>query len=174
MKNTFLSFCFLALTPFLFAQTFTISGTVKESTSGEPIIGAKVFDTKSKKGTLTNEYGFFSLSLPKDSVYLRVSYMGYVAMEYQLDGSENTALQIDLNTIQELDEVTVSAQKNIEEETQMSSFDVSIEKIKSLPVFLGEKDIIKTIQLFPGVQSGSEGSSGIYVRGGGQDQNLML
>lgn len=174
MKNILLIFFFLAFTQVLFSQTFTISGTVKESESGEPIIGAKIFDTKSKKGTLSNDYGFFSITLPKDSVYLRVSYMGYTAMEYQMDGSKNIAVQVDLNTIQELDEVTVSAQKNIEEQTQMSSFDVSIEKIKALPVFLGEKDIIKTIQLFPGVQSGSEGSSGIYVRGGGQDQNLML
>ena len=157
-----------------FSQKFTISGTVRDQASGEPIIGAKVFDTKSKKGTLSNDYGFFSLTLPKDSVYLRVSYMGFTAMEYQIDGSKNTVLEVDLNTIQELEEVTVNAQKNIEEQTQMSSFDVSIEKIKALPVFLGEKDIIKTIQLFPGVQSGSEGSSGIYVRGGGQDQNLML
>lgn len=174
MKNIILSFCFVTLTTLLYSQAFTISGTVKESSSGEPIIGAKVFDTKSKKGTLSNEYGFFSLTLPKDSVYLRVSFMGFTAMEYQIDGSKNVALEVDLKTIQELDEVTVRAQKNIEEQTQMSSFDVSIEKIKALPVFLGEKDIIKTIQLFPGVQSGSEGSSGIYVRGGGQDQNLML
>ena len=150
MKNIILSFCFVTLTTLLYSQAFTISGTVKESSSGEPIIGAKVFDTKSKKGTLSNEYGFFSLTLPKDSVYLRVSYMGFTAMEYQIDGSKNIALEVDLSTIQELDEVTVRAQKNIEEETQMSSFDVSIEKIKALPVFLGEKDIIKTIQLFQG------------------------
>ena len=76
MKNIILGFCFVTLTTLLYSQAFTISGTVKESSSGEPIIGAKVFDTKSKKGTLSNEYGFFSLTLPKDSVYLRVSYMG--------------------------------------------------------------------------------------------------
>ena len=174
MKSILFILFLFSLSFHSFSQKFTISGTVRDQASGEPIIGAKVFDIKSKKGTLSNEYGFFSLTLPKDSVYLRVSYMGFTAMEYQMDGSKNIALQVDLNTIQELDEVTVNAQKNIEEQTQMSSFDVSIEKIKALPVFLGEKDIIKTIQLFPGVQSGSEGSSGIYVRGGGQDQNLML
>ncbi|MDO7610711.1 MAG: TonB-dependent receptor, partial [Crocinitomicaceae bacterium] len=174
MKSILFILFLFSLSFHSFSQKFTISGTVRDLSSGEPIIGAKVFDIKSKKGTLSNDYGFFSLTLPKDSVYLRVSYMGFTAMEYQMDGSKNTALEVDLNTIQELEEVTVNAQKNIEEQTQMSSFDVSIEKIKALPVFLGEKDIIKTIQLFPGVQSGSEGSSGIYVRGGGQDQNLML
>ena len=87
---------------------------MKESSSGEPIIGAKVL-IPNQKGTLSNEYGFFSLTLPKDSVYLRVSYMGFTAMEYQIDGSKNIALEVDLSTIQELDEVTVRAQKNIEE-----------------------------------------------------------
>ena len=174
MKNISLLVIMLSFFQLSIAQKFTISGTVKDLKSGEPIIGAKVFDLKSKKGTLSNEYGFYSLTLPNDSVYLRVSYIGFTAMEYPLDGFENVALNVELSTVQELDEVTVSAQKNIEEQTQMSSFDVSIEKIKALPVFLGEKDIIKTIQLFPGIQSGSEGSSGIYVRGGGQDQNLML
>ena len=174
MKKISIVLLFLSYLQFSFAQNFTISGTVKESKTGEPIIGAKIYDLKSKKGTLSNEYGFYSLTLPQDSVYLRVSYIGYTAMEYQFNGVNNRALSVELMTIQELDEVTVTAEKNIEERTQMSSFDVSIEKIKALPVFLGEKDIIKTIQLFPGVQSGSEGSSGIYVRGGGQDQNLML
>jgi outer membrane cobalamin receptor len=174
MKNISLILILLTCVQLSFSQKFTISGTVKDFKSGEPIIGAKVFDLKSKKGTISNEYGFYSITLPKDSVYLRVSYMGFTAMQYQMDGSKNVALNVELNTVQELDEVTVTAQKNIEEQTQMSSFDVSIEKIKALPVFLGEKDIIKTIQLFPGIQSGSEGSSGIYVRGGGQDQNLML
>ena len=174
MKKTILVLLIISFSFISFSQTFTISGTIKEKNSGEPIIGAKIYDLKSKKGTISNEYGFYSLTLPKDSVYLRVSYMGFSAMEYQMDGSQNYALSVELNTVQDLDEVTVNAVKNIEEQTQMSSFDVSLEKIKSLPVFLGEKDIIKTIQLFPGVQSGSEGSSGIYVRGGGQDQNLML
>ena len=174
MKKQLLTLLLICTVSISFSQSFTISGTIKDAESGEPIIGAKVFDTKSKKGTVSNEYGFYSITLPKDSVYLRVSYIGFSAMEYQMDGVKNVALNIELGTVQELDEVTVNAQKNIEEQTQMSSFDVSIEKIKALPVFLGEKDIIKTIQLFPGIQSGSEGSSGIYVRGGGQDQNLML
>ena len=145
MKKLSLILLIMTCVQLSFAQKFTISGTVKEAKTGEPIIGAKIYDLKSKKGTLSNEYGFYSLTLPKDSVYLRVSYIGYTAMEYQFDGVKNYALSVDLMTIQELDEVTVTAEKNIEERTQMSSFDVSIEKIKALPVFLGEKDIIKTM-----------------------------
>mgnify|MGYP000131900353 CR=1 FL=1 len=116
MKNISLILILLTCVQLSFSQKFTISGTVKDLQSGEPIIGAKVFDTKSKKGTLSNEYGFYSLTLPKDSVYLRVSYIGFTAMEYQIDGSENVALNIELSTVQELDEVTVNAQKNIEEQ----------------------------------------------------------
>ena len=142
MKKQLLTLLLICTVSISFSQSFTISGTIKDVESGEPIIGAKVFDTKSKKGTVSNEYGFYSITLPKDSVYLRVSYIGFSAMEYQMDGKQNVALNIELGSVQELDEVTVNAQKNIEEQTQMSSFDVSIEKIKALPVFLGEKDII--------------------------------
>ena len=126
MKKLSLILLIMTCVQLSFAQKFTISGTVKEAKTGEPIIGAKIYDLKSKKGTLSNEYGFYSLTLPKDSVYLRVSYIGYTAMEYQFDGVKNYALSVDLMTIQELDEVTVTAEKNIEERTQMSSFDVSI------------------------------------------------
>ena len=129
MKKLSLILLIMTCVQLSFAQKFTISGTIKEAKTGEPIIGAKIYDLKSKKGTLSNEYGFYSLTLPKDSVYLRVSYIGYTAMEYQFDGVKNYALSVDLMTIQELDEVTVTEEKNIEERTQMSSFDVSIEKI---------------------------------------------
>ena len=84
MKKISIVLLFLSYLQFSFAQNFTISGTVKESKTGEPIIGAKIYDLKSKKGTLSNEYGFYSLTLPQDSVYLRVSYIGYTAMEYQV------------------------------------------------------------------------------------------
>ena len=87
MKNLILILILLTSVHLSFSQKFTISGTVKDLKSGEPIIGAKVFDTKSKKGTLSNEYGFYSLTLPNDSVYLRVSYIGFTAMEYQMDYS---------------------------------------------------------------------------------------
>jgi hypothetical protein len=103
MKKTSLILLILTCVQLSFAQKFTISGTVKEAKTGEPIIGAKIYDLKSKKGTPSNEYGFYSITLPKDSVYLRVSYIGYTAMEYQFDGVKNYALSVDLMTIQELD-----------------------------------------------------------------------
>jgi len=160
----------------LFAQNPTISGYVQDLESGEPLIGASVYDTRSGKGTISNEYGFFSLTLPTDSVILRSSFVGYQAMEYQFVLEADKVLNLDLKPSLELEtvEITASELERIEEQSQMSTIDVSMEKVKALPVLLGEKDILKTIQLLPGVQSGTEGASGIYVRGGGPDQNLIL
>jgi len=111
MKKISLLLLLLSCMQLSFAQKFTISGTIKEAKTGEPIIGAKIFDLKSKKGTISNEYGFYSLTLPQDSVSIRVSYIGYTAMEYQFDGKKDIALPVELLTIQELEEVTVTAEK---------------------------------------------------------------
>lgn len=158
------------------AQNVTLSGYVQDLDTGEPLIGASVYDTRSGKGTISNEYGFYSLTLPADSVLLRASYVGYQAMEFRLHVTENRKFAINMKASLVLDDVEITASdlERIEEQTQMSTIDVSMDKVKALPVLLGEKDVLKTIQLLPGVQSGSEGSSGIYVRGGGQDQNLIL
>ncbi|MDG1841037.1 MAG: TonB-dependent receptor plug domain-containing protein [Crocinitomicaceae bacterium] len=173
-KKIFLIVLFFLNYSFLFTQKITISGYVKDAESGEPLIGAKIFDIKSKKGVIANEYGFYSLTLLKDSVRLKATFFGYGAMKYEFMPQKNKLLTINLNPIVDIEEVEISSQKRIEEESQMSSFNISMEKVKALPVFLGETDILKTIQLFPGVQSGSEGASGLYVRGGGADQNLIL
>ena len=175
MNKKLLLFLFLFLNySFIFSQSITVSGYVKNAKSGEPLIGAKIFDKKSKKGAIANEYGFYSLTLKQDSILLRVTYFGFSAMDYSFYTDKNIELIVDLSPVKEFDDVVITSQKRIEEESQMSSFDISMEKVKALPVFLGETDIIKTIQLFPGVQSGSEGASGLYVRGGGPDQNLIL
>lgn len=176
MKRYFTLFLCLFLAGYVTAQNVTLAGYIQDLETGEPLIGASVYDTKSGKGALSNEYGFYSLTLPADSVVLRASYVGYQAMEFRLDVTENRAFAINLKSTLILDAVEISASdlERIEEQTQMSAIDVSMDKVKALPVFLGEKDVLKTIQLLPGVQSGSEGSSGIYVRGGGQDQNLIL
>jgi hypothetical protein len=154
----------------------TVSGYILDSKSGEPLIGASVYDYKSSKGSTSNLYGFFSITLTGDSAQLRFSFVGFENKIEFLKLDKNHQLTIEMNSQNELDEVTVTGTETnkIEENSQMSTIDISMEKVKALPVFLGEQDVLKTIQLLPGVQSGSEGASGIYVRGGGPDQNLIL
>jgi len=176
MKKTALLFTLLLLSFFGNTQKHTISGFISDASSGEKLIGATVFDMNSKKGTTSNLYGFFSITLPEGEVNLRVSYVGYVAVFNKITLNSNTKLNLELKDNETLKEHTVIATQSekIQEKSQMSTVEISMEKVKALPVFLGEQDIMKTIQLLPGVQSGSEGSSGLYVRGGGPDQNLIL
>ncbi len=154
---------------------FTVSGYVKDANTGEWLIGAKVYDIRSLNGAITNEYGFFSLTLPQGPIDLRISYAGYQAQQLPLDLSENSVLTFELEYL-ELDAVDIVAEdtRTIAQETEMSTIDIPIAQIKLLPALLGEVDVIKAIQLLPGVQSGGEGSTGLYVRGGGPDQNLIL
>ena len=153
-----------------------MSGYVKDAETGEAIIGAKIYDLASKKGTYSNEYGFYSLNLLADTFRIRIVVSGYLAMELvsKIDSSNFLEIQLLRPQSKELAEVNLTASLPIEEQTQMSQIELSMDKVKALPVFLGEKDIIKTLQLYPGIQSGSEGASGLYVRGGGPDQNLIL
>ncbi|MBI5217562.1 MAG: TonB-dependent receptor [Bacteroidia bacterium] len=159
-----------------FAQKFTISGTAEDLKSGEKLINANVYDAISLKGTITNNYGFYSLTLPNGNVKITLSYVGYQAFQKEFNLSKDTVIKVKLNPSLELGEVVVEDTKTEKqvESTQMSRIELPIKKVKELPVFLGEVDIMKTIQLMPGVQSGSEGTSGLYVRGGGPDQNLVL
>lgn len=161
----------------LYAQNITISGYISEKKSGERLIGAVVFDPQRNIGTTSNTYGFYSLTIPAatESVSLRVSYIGYTTVERIIAPGSNISLNIELENITNLNEVVVTAQKDaIQTTTRMSTIDLPIQTIKSLPAFLGEVDIMKAIQLLPGVQGGNEGTSGLYVRGGGPDQNLVL
>jgi hypothetical protein len=156
--------------------SFTISGYITEAKTGESLIGASVFDLKSGKGTIANNYGFYSLTLPADSVRLRFSYVGYQTLVVPLLLKASQKLDIKITGVTELQGVEIIAEtseKNFEK-SQMSTMDLSMDKVRALPVLLGERDILKTIQLLPGVQSGTEGSAGLYVRGGGPDQNLIL
>lgn len=160
----------------ILAQKHTISGYIKDATNGEVLIGANVFDLKASSGTSSNTYGFYSLTLPPDSVSLVYSYVGYRPQVVQLLLTQDTLINIELTESSLLDEVVISAAEaeKIQEVTQMSTISVPIEQVKNLPAFLGEVDVLKTLQLLPGVQSGNEGTSGLYVRGGGPDQNLIL
>ena len=173
MKKAFTLFFFCL--PFLaWAQRPTISGFVRDASSGEALIGANIWNFPTSEGTATNSFGFFSLALQEDSVDVSFSYVGYESLRLHFFLNSDTTLQIELEPANELEEVVVRAERSIEENTQMSRIGIPVDQIKSLPALMGETDVLKAIQLLPGVQSGTEGSSGIYVRGGGPDQNLIL
>jgi Outer membrane receptor for ferrienterochelin and colicins len=179
MKNLRISLSLiviLLLLPFYIqAQQVTISGYVTEKESGERIIGAVLVVPGMNIGTVTNSFGFYSLTVPANTIDIRVSYIGFQPYTKTLQADKNIAMDIALESAKEMKEVVVISQKDaLQSKTQMSSIDLPMQTIKSLPAFLGEVDIMKAIQLLPGVQAGNEGTSGIYVRGGGPDQNLIL
>ncbi|MBR2959670.1 MAG: TonB-dependent receptor, partial [Bacteroidales bacterium] len=172
MKRLFIT---LLLMPVLMATGQTVSGTVTDSLTGETLIGATVLDEGSGKGTVTNAYGRYSLTLKGDSATLRISYIGYRPQEHRIAIGGNCQLSVRLQPALELHEVRVTADRvSSPKVSQMSAIEVPAEQIRLVPVIFGESDVLKAIQLLPGVQSGTEGMSGIYVRGGGPDQNLFL
>jgi outer membrane receptor for ferrienterochelin and colicin len=158
------------------AQKFTISGTINAQASGEHLIGASVFNLSTAQGTVANNYGFYSITLPADSVYMRFSHVGHAPLIVRFLLSNDTTINAGLTEGTELQEVVITSasEEQIQESSRMSTMEVPVELIKAMPAFLGETDVLKVLQLLPGVQSGTEGSSGLYVRGGGPDQNLIL
>ncbi|NQU80433.1 MAG: TonB-dependent receptor, partial [Bacteroidetes bacterium] len=176
MRRLLFIICIILNISFLSAQVHTISGFVEDARSGEKLINANIYDSKTLKGTISNIYGFYSLTLPEGEIELIYSFVGYTQVQKQINLTEDIIINISLEPSIELQEVTItdkSVQSKVRS-TQMSKVEIPVKTIKNLPVLLGEVDIIKTIQLLPGVQSGSEGASGLYVRGGGPDQNLVL
>jgi hypothetical protein len=157
-------------------RKFTISGYITDGISGETLIGANIYNTDSKDGTITNEYGFYSLTLPEGTVTLRYSYIGCQPQEIVIALDKNIEQNIKLSPSRQLSEVVVygdRAETGINA-TQMDALDIPLDVMKSTPALLGEADIMKTVQMMPGVQAGTEGSAGVYVRGGGADENLIL
>ena len=155
----------------------TISGYIKDSESGETLIGANVFVTELKAGTTTNVYGYYALSVPEGTYNLQISYLGYQPSNREVQLKQNVTLNVDLTEVSNsLNEVVVAAKKENENITkaEMSVVKLDNKTISKIPVLLGESDLIKAIQLLPGVQSACEGSSGYNVRGGSADQNLIL
>jgi len=157
-------------------ESYTISGYIEDEQSSEALISANVFESNTKLGTVSNVYGFYSITLPKDSIYLSYSYIGYESQVIGIYLDKDITLNVKLNSSTTLKQVEIVAANSvsIEEESQMSSIEVPIKQIKRIPALLGEVDVLKTLQLLPGVQSGGEGQSGLYVRGGSPDQNLIL
>ena len=152
------------------------SGYVRDAETGETLIGANLYAPELETGTVTNAYGFFSLALPADSARVLISYVGYEAQQVILKKGEEGPINVALAPAQAaLGSVDVVAERaDPLETTQMSAGSIPVEQIKALPALLGEVDVLKALQLLPGVQSGAEGTSGLYVRGGGPDQNLIL
>ncbi|HTE29739.1 MAG TPA: TonB-dependent receptor [Chryseolinea sp.] len=175
MKPLFLSFLLIIVCS-AHAQEFTINGTVRDDLSGESLIGATIFNPRSHQGATTNNYGLYSLTQTRDSVTLHISYVGYKPSSIKFLLTKDTTLNIGLSNGTLLQEIVIqeTATDKIQESSRMGTIDVPIEQIKALPAFMGEVDVLKVLQLLPGVQAGSEGSSGLYVRGGGPDQNLIL
>ncbi len=155
---------------------YTISGFVKDSTNGETQLGAMVFVNEIKNGTTTNEYGFFSLNLPAGKYTVRISYVGFNTKYYTIDLNKDVKLNVEMSMASVVaNEVVVTAEKKDQNvtSTNIGRQELSMETAKSLPALLGEVDIMKTLQLLPGIQAAGEGNSGFYVRGGGPDQNLV-
>lgn len=165
----------LLLPSLCFSQKFTVSGYVKDASTGESLIGAAILNRKTLQGTSANTHGFYSITLQSDSLRLAYSFVGYTPVELKLSLKRDTSIDVTLVSAITLDEVVVSGTRSdaIHETSQMGAVSIPIEQIKALPAILGQVDLLKTLQLMPGVKW-SEGSTGLYVRGGGPDQNLML
>ena len=156
----------------------TVSGFVRDKRSAESLIGASVYEAHSRVGTASNNFGFFSLTLPPGNITIRSSYIGYTSHQHILNGLErDTVLTIELEPSASLEEVVITGQSNDKQSvlsTQMGALEINQQTIRSTPVMFGEADIIKTLQLTPGVSAGTEGTAGMYVRGGNGDENLFL
>lgn len=169
--------CFLAFSTALFGQTgdFRIAGYVLDSLSGERLIGVSLYQKGAKGYTFSNEYGFFTLPAAQASpVALEVVYVGYRTQQIELTVSQDTIIYIHLTPAALLKEVEIKSERNPVKSTDGSVMVLSSKQIKALPRLLGEADALRAFQLLPGVQSGSEGSSALHVRGGSPDQNLIV
>lgn len=161
----------------LFAQNYTISGTVTDGKTGETLIGATVVLKENGKGAASNVYGFYSVTSEKGTYTLVASYLGYddYKQTVTLDKDQRISIALSPKTITtKVVEITGERNDDNVTKTTMGQIKLDINTIKTIPVFMGEVDVLKTIQLLPGVKGGSEGNAGFYVRGGGPDQNLIL
>ena len=179
MHRLFISLVFL----FLFAvcgeaqQKFTLSGYIKDASDGEALIGAVVRAKEINKGASANTYGFYSLTVEKGTYTVEVTYVGYETYSKTIELTKNQTLNIEMKPVAiQMPGAVVSANRNDDNvsTTNMGTNVIPVETIKKMPAFFGEVDILKTLQLLPGIQSAGEGSTGYYVRGGGLDQNLVL
>lgn len=174
--NLFLSFLVFAAWTLKAQDTYTVNGYVEDADSRERIIGVNLYLEGTTTGTISNTFGFYSLSLKPGDYTIVASFIGYQTIRKTITlDSKNLKLDFELKElVEQLEEVVVTAEEQQVERVQMSQIQLSTAEIKKIPAFLGEVDIIRAIQLLPGVQSGNEGTTGFYVRGGSPDQNLIL
>ncbi|MDR0560115.1 MAG: TonB-dependent receptor [Prevotellaceae bacterium] len=158
------------------ARNYTVSGYIVSDKSGETLISAAAVETGSNKGTLSNSFGFYSLTLDEGKVNMRYSCLSYASVSVDFVLTKDTVLNIRLKEDNILEEIVIVADRidMSAKSSQMSAINVPAAQIKSIPALFGEVDLIKALQLLPGVQSGTEGFTGFYVRGGGPDENLFL
>ncbi len=176
--NLFGKVILLVLAPlFAAAQNFSLSGTIKDASNGETLAGATVLIKGTTKAVASNPYGFYSLNTQAGAYTVVVSFIGYRTFEKTVHLNSNVTQHFALSAEDtELEEIEISARNealNVES-TQMSAIQLQMAEIKKIPAFMGEVDIMRTIQLLPGVKSAGDGNTGFYVRGGGPDQNLIL
>ena len=158
-------------------EKFTLNGYVKDSLTGETLIAANITIANGNKGVTSNQYGYYSITLPKGKYDISSSFLGYQTqtIHITLDGNkQRDILLVPAAFVAENVTVTTRRRENNVKAAQMGKIDLSMETAKALPSFMGEVDILKTLQLLPGVRNAGEGNAGFYVRGGGPDQNLII
>lgn len=162
----------------IWAQKYTVSGTVSDGANGEELIGATVtVKEKPKIGIITNPYGFYSLTLPAGTYTLRYSFVGFQTVQRKVELNSDQTINIELpeeGVVTEEVEIIGEAEDANVQEISMSKEELKIEQMKVIPAVFGEVDVLKTLTLLPGVQNAGEGTSGLFVRGGANDQNLIL
>jgi hypothetical protein len=170
--------CLVLMTPVFAQKKFTISGIIKDASTGETLIGATVIIKElPQTGAAGNAYGFYSLSAPEGDYTLIYSFVGYTPISQAVSLHKDVNINISLNSKNDLQEVVISNKKPNNDNVvsaQMGVEKLDMQQVNNVPVIFGEKDILKTITLLPGVKQASEGNTGYYVRGGASDQNLIL
>ncbi len=178
-QKNLLKFLFLVTLAFIPLSSYTqyvIHGTITDERSGEALVAATIFNAETLNGTVSNEYGFYSFRTASKTPVLSCSYVGYAPFSIQLTLNSDTSINIGLTPSLEIKEVTVTSDASPTDifSSQMSTHNLNRLHLQKMPLLFGETDLVKALQYLPGVSSGIEGTSGIYVRGGGSDQNLIL
>ncbi len=177
MKKSLFSILAILISFSMYSQTkkTTISGYIKEKNSGELLIGVNIYLEGTQIGTVSNTYGFYSFTIPQQKANIVYSFVGYKPYKIPINIKNDTVIDVELDPNIELSEVEIYAERDkISDKVEMSVVSIPVEQIRQIPALLGEKDVFKVLQLMPGIRSGSEASSGLYVRGGGPDQNLTI
>ncbi len=175
MKKNFFTIAFCLINLNILAQNITISGYVKDAVSTENLINATVRIQGTNNAVFTNEYGYYTLNIKQtDTITISASYLGYMTENKIVIAVDNKNINFNLIENNSIDSIVISAVKTIDKTKEIGTHTLYLNQLKMLPSLGGEKDILKAIQMLPGIQSGNEGSNGIFVRGGGIDENLIL